>query len=194
MQVFVRAESNKTFTLDVQPSDTVGQLKAKILEKEGVPIEGQRLVVGGKQLSDAFFLREYNISKEQTVNLMFRLCGGYRGQPASCRRKVSNSGLSNPYSYERQEQRRLFAERQRRMQARLKCFHGCVTAILMTQITDKPRLDHLAEQSRLCSLPLELVQEYVLPHFEMCVAQDTDWGKSYKIRKRLNNNACCIIC
>lgn len=89
-QIFVRTVTDKTISLDVEPTDTINQLRKKIETKLGYSIQDQLIVYRGYSLGDENNLIYYNIYKSSTLHLTIRLRGGIGRIQKKCLKRKLN--------------------------------------------------------------------------------------------------------
>ena len=80
-QVLLRTLSGKTVGLGVRGGDRVEDVKSAVHEKEGIPPEQQRLLLGGRPLRDGERLTDCGLCSGSTVDITLSLLGGFPGQP-----------------------------------------------------------------------------------------------------------------
>ena len=69
MQIFVVLPTGNIITLDVEPSDSIDSVEAKIQDKTGYPTGLQQLTFDGQSLELGQRLSDYNIQKQNTLTL-----------------------------------------------------------------------------------------------------------------------------
>ena len=70
MQIFIKTPTGKHITLEVEPTDRIEDVKAKIYEREGIPVKFQLLIFAGKELENGNTLQDYSIQKDSTLEVV----------------------------------------------------------------------------------------------------------------------------
>ncbi|CAG8575289.1 7879_t:CDS:2, partial [Ambispora leptoticha] len=69
MLIKVKTLTGKEIEIDIEPSDKITRIKERVEEKEGIPPAQQRLIFGGKQMSDEKTASEYSIEGGSVLHL-----------------------------------------------------------------------------------------------------------------------------
>lgn len=67
MQIFLKISEGTYITLEVEPTDRVEDVKAKIFDRTGVTVENQILTFAGKLLANGNTLQDYSVQKDSTI-------------------------------------------------------------------------------------------------------------------------------
>ena len=76
MQIFIKTLTGRTVSLIVEEDESIKMVKRKFKDKDGIPVNEQRLLYGGHELKDNQTLKDYGIYKDATLHLVLRLPGG----------------------------------------------------------------------------------------------------------------------
>ncbi len=74
MHVIVETMTGQYYRIEVHSSDTILNIKWKVQERSGIPVDQQRLIFG-QQLADESTLGDYNIQRGARLMLVLRLRG-----------------------------------------------------------------------------------------------------------------------
>ena len=69
-RIFVKTQTGKTITLEVDPIDTIKSIKIKIQEKKGLHPKQQCLIWAGKELQDNCAVCDYSLQCDSTLYLI----------------------------------------------------------------------------------------------------------------------------
>ena len=95
MLIFVRTPAGTTLTLDVEPSDSIENVKAKIQDQTGAPTDQQRLFFSGVELQEGRTLSDYNVQPGRTINLVLPVASGGPGSAANQTISNANTAVQN---------------------------------------------------------------------------------------------------
>jgi UV excision repair protein RAD23 len=98
---FKSLKPQKSFTIPVQPTDSIQSVKALLASQPGAPpANAQRLLLKGKALADAKLLQEYSIKDGDTVNLMIKPSYNWdpnsTSTPTSTQANMTSTSKENP--------------------------------------------------------------------------------------------------
>ncbi|KAM0053250.1 putative Ubiquitin-like domain-containing protein [Helianthus debilis subsp. tardiflorus] len=76
MPIFIKTLIGKIITVEVKPSETINNIKAKIEYEVNIPCDEQELIFNEMVLPNSGTLADYHIPEESTFHLVLRLRGG----------------------------------------------------------------------------------------------------------------------
>lgn len=74
MLIYIKTITDKTYTLEVESSDTIADVKNQLYKVSGIPPDQQRLIFVSRVLDDNKILADYNIQRREVLRLILT-CG-----------------------------------------------------------------------------------------------------------------------
>ena len=74
LQIKVKTLTGKEIEIDIESDDSIARIKERVEEKEGIPPPQQRLIFGGKQMSDDKKAMDYNVRAAILMIMLRRPC------------------------------------------------------------------------------------------------------------------------
>ena len=96
MQLFIKQQTGKTLTVEIEAYDSIRTLKEGIAKQTNVHPDRMRLIYAGKELVDTSTIADYNIQKESYVNLSYKLRGNDHPQDGHTGWTAWNDATSLP--------------------------------------------------------------------------------------------------
>ena len=103
IQLFFKTLTNRTRVIRAKPDATILELKQSFFDSDGVPVDAQRLIWGGKELEDERTLQDYNIQQESTIYPVLRLRGGGGGNCNKPGKQKGKKAQKNGYRRDKLE-------------------------------------------------------------------------------------------
>lgn len=75
MQIYIKTLTGRTVSLIVEDGETIKIVKEKLKEKDGVPVDEQRLIFNSQELEDGKTLQYYGITREATLHVVINARG-----------------------------------------------------------------------------------------------------------------------
>lgn len=101
--IYVKNFTGRSIRIEITYQTSIEELKRKIQEKDGTPVEQQRFVFAGKDFKDSMLLGMYNIQKDSTIHLLLRCRGGMHHTTSTGNIRNDYDLLSKELSQELQE-------------------------------------------------------------------------------------------
>lgn len=73
IQFFIKTLTGKTITCNVNTDEPILNMKQQIFEKEGIPIDQQKIIFLGEELENHRLLNDYKYQKDVMAHLIIKL-------------------------------------------------------------------------------------------------------------------------
>ena len=102
-KVYIKHLTGRSIEININGRTTIEEIKMKIQDILGIPLDQQRLIFAGKELNDSKVAGMYNIAENDTIALVLRLRGGMHHVSSTGVLETDINSLKEELSEELQE-------------------------------------------------------------------------------------------